>query len=72
MTDRYEIIHAGNEFADYVRGYYVADTTMTDQLEPLDWTFRNSGNGPELMNDAIVGPFATSADADAYIGRADA
>jgi len=48
--------------AEYARGWWVTKSDM----HPIDWTWNDRGNGPELIRPDAAGPFATEVEAEAY------
>jgi hypothetical protein len=48
-----------------IAGWYVTDS----DCDPSEWTWRNCGNGPELVNPDGTGPFANEAAAEAWLRR---
>ena len=51
-----------------IAGFYVVDRSVTDST-PADWEWENFGNGPEIINDGVRGPFKTDDAAANFIGK---
>lgn len=47
-------------------GWYVTESTLPSS----DWVWRNCGNGPEVVNDGIYGPYESEAVATGALGIA--
>lgn len=45
-----------------IAGYYLSFRSD----DPSDWTWTDRGNGPEIVEDGVYGPFETEAVAEEY------
>lgn len=49
-----------------IDGFYVVDTQVTS-YGPSEWLWRDSGSGPEILNDGATGPFISEAAAEKWL-----
>jgi len=61
MCSGFELVYVRSRDRS-IRGWYTVDRTVTDS-EPVDWCWNDRGNGPEVTQDGVDGPFATKAEA---------
>ena len=48
-----------------IRGWYATDSDDP----PKCWTWRDCGNGPEVVDSGVFGPFGTKAAAERFIAN---